>query len=228
MFARIIAVCAVLAISATGAAPANATYIALTSPSQFTGRQTLITFDEGDFSGHVPFAGEQVSSYRNIGFQSIGGLSDMPQAGDDPLTVRQFGPGGDAGKTVLNDLSFYSQGQGEGLRITLPGLTNQFGAEFLAVTAGDFTFTLFNGIQQVDLFNITAGQIGQEYYFHAFRDSSAFDRVLIRGPGANDGRVIFDNMRFVVPEPNILALLSIGMLILFLGRRPNQWQRRRD
>lgn len=140
----------------------------------------------------------------------------MPQVGFDPSPPREFGPGGNNGKTIIQDL------QGQGLEITLPGLINQFGAEFLAVTPGDFTFTLLSGGQQVDLVSIPAGQIGQIYNFHAFEDSSFFDHVIIRGPGVFDGRVVMDNLHFA-PEPDTSALIGIGIAGLFLA----SWHRRR-
>lgn len=199
--------------------PVNASFIILNNPSQFSGNQTLITFDEGDFDGHFLQPFEVVMSYRGVGFRPIGGLSNMPQAAFDPSPPREFGPGGSDGKTILNDLNFYSQSQG--LEVMLPALMNQFGAEFLAVTPGDFTFALFDGAQQVDFVTIAAGQLGQFYNFHAFQHRSAFDRVLIRGPGVSDGRVIMDNLRFA-PEPNTSALIGIGIVGLSLV----SWRRR--
>ncbi len=210
----------IFTVFAVLATPAEAGFIILNNPSQFSSSQTLITFDEGDFNGHILQPFEVVSSYRGVGVQSIGGLPNMPQAAFDPSPPREFGPGGNDGKTIINDVNFYSQNQG--LQITLPSLVNQFGAEFLAVTPGDFTFTLFDGGQQVDLVTIAAGQIGQIYNFHAFQDDSAFDRVLIRGPGVNDGRVIMDNLRFA-PEPNTVTLLGfgiVGLLWISWRRRP--------
>jgi len=161
------------AVFAVVATPAKAGFIILNNPSQFSVSQTLITFDEGDFNGHILQPFEVVSSYRGIGFQSIGGISNMPQVAFDPSSPREFGPGGNDGKSIINDQSFYSQGQG--LEITFPVLINQFGAEFLAVTPGDFTFTLFDGGQQVDFVTKPAGQLGQTYNFYAFQDSSSFD-----------------------------------------------------
>lgn len=207
------------AVLCVAAMPVNATYIILNDPSQFSASHTLITFDEGDFNGHFLQPFDVVTSYRGVGFKSIGGLSNMPQAAFDPTPPREFGPGGNDGKTIINDQSFYSEGQG--LEVTLPALMNQFGAEFLAVTPGDFTFTLFDGTQQVDFVTIAAGQPGQAYNFHAFQDSSAFDRVLIRGPSVSDGRVIMDNLRFV-PEPSMPALIGIGIVSLSLV----SWRRR--
>lgn len=62
--------------------------------------------------------------------------------------------------------------------------------------------------------------LGSKFYdFHAFQDTSAFVRVLIRGPGISDGRVMMDNLRFV-PEPNTAALLAVGLFgIFFLSQR---------
>ena len=83
------------------------------------------------------------------------------------------------------------------------------------VTPGDFTFTLFAGSQQVDVVIIPAGPIGQVYNFHAFQDSSSFDRVIVQGPGASDGRVVMDNLQIgPVPEPCTVILAGIGILSL--------------
>ncbi len=97
----------------------------------------------------------------------------------------------------------------------------QFGAEFKTVTPGDFTFTLFDDGQQVDVVTISAGQTGQVYNFHAFEDNSAFDQVIVQGPGANsnNGAVIMDNLRYglvSVPEPSTLLVLA-GMCIMGLA-----------
>jgi hypothetical protein len=117
------------------------------------------------------------------------------------LPPREFGPRGDAGKTIIENL-FGSPSQG--LEIILPHPVTQFGAEFEAVTPGDFVFTLFAGSREVDVVTIPDGGIGFVYNFHAFEDSSAFDEVIINGPGfdAFDGRVVMDNLRFSVPEPS--------------------------
>jgi len=183
------------------AMPANEDFVILNNPSRFAGSQTVITFDEGDFDGHFLQPFEVVRSYRGVGFQPLGGLSNMPEAAFDPSPPREFGPGGFDGKTIINDLSFYNepdffQFQGQGLEVTLPALMNQFGAEFHAVAPGDFTFTLFNGTQQVGIVTIVADRLGQIYNFHAFQSRNAFDRVVIRGPGEHDGRVAMDNLRF--------------------------------
>src|SRR6185503_3477222 len=127
------------------AMPANEDFVILNNPSRFAGSQTVITFDEGDFDGHFLQPFEVVRSYRGVGFQPLGGLSNMPEAAFDPSPPREFGPGGFDGKTIINDLSFYNepgffQSQGQGLEVTLPALMNQFGAEFHAVAPGDFTF----------------------------------------------------------------------------------------
>ena len=44
--------------------PANAGFIILNNPSQFSDNQTLITFDEGDFNGNFLSPFEVVTSYR--------------------------------------------------------------------------------------------------------------------------------------------------------------------
>ena len=61
-----------------------------------------------------------------------------------------------------------------------------------------------------------SGPLGQSYNFHAFADSQTFDRVVILGPGANDGRVVMDNLRFGAavgaPEPASVVLAGLGIL----------------
>jgi hypothetical protein len=203
--------------------PAWASSIVLTNPNQFSARSTLITFDEGDFNGHILQPFEVVPSSRGVGFLALGAPPNRwPQAAFDPTPPREFGPGGDAGKTIIQVLSPIPV---QGLEVTLPALGSQFGAEFLAVTPGDFTFTLFNGSQQMDVVTIPADQIGQVYNFYAFEDSSAFDRVIVQGPGAFDGRVVMDTLRFTtVPEPSTTVLTGIGIVGLAVGA----WWRRRN
>ncbi len=207
---------------ASVASPAWASSIVLTNPDQFSATSTLITFDEGDFNGHILQPFEVVPSYRGVGFLALGAPPDTwPQAAFDPTPPRQFGPGGDAGKTIIQVL--FPPVPVQGLEVTLPHLVNQFGAEFLAVTPGDFTFTLFNGTRQVDVVTIPA-EIGDAYDFYAFEDTSAFDRVIVQGPGVADGRVVMDNLRFTtVPEPSTIGLGGIGIVGLAVGAR---WRRR--
>jgi hypothetical protein len=205
-------------VLAVGATPAQAGSIILTNPDQFAAGSTLVTFDEGDFSGHLLKPFEVVTSYRGIGFQAIGAPPNTwPQAAFDPTPPREFGPGGSAGGTIIQVQ--FPPDPVQGLQITLPFSVFQFGAEFLAVTPGDFTFRLFEGSQQVDLVTIPAGPIGQVYNFHAFQDSSAFDRVIVEGPGesAGDGRVIMDNLRYgpaASPEPSTMVLAGIGIVCI--------------
>ncbi len=187
---------------------ARASFILLNNPSEFSATQTLITFDEGDFDGTFLHAGSIVTSYRGVEFEGVPG--GPPSAGFDPSTPREFGPGGFAGQTELNE--YFS-----GLRITLPGQTNQFGAEFLANTPGDFSFTLFEHGQQVDIVTIAADLTEGGYRFYAFEDSSLFDQVLVSGPGTH---VVMDNLRFAAaPEPTTVALLSLGLAGLGFARR---------
>ena len=209
------------AVSGGLAPSAWASYIILTNPNQFSAGSTLVTFDEGDFDGHLLQPFEVVTSYRGIGFQALGAPPNTwPQAAFDPTPPREFGPGGDAGKTILQVQ--FPPVPAQGLEITLAAPVIQFGAEFKAVTAGDFTFTLFAGSQPVDVVTLPAGPLGQVYNFHAFEDSSFFDRVTIQGPGSMDGRVIMDNLRLgPVPEPCALILTGIGIVSLLgaTGRR---------
>src|SRR5262249_22942965 len=202
----------VIGVFAVAAPPARASFTVLTNPNQFSSGSTLITFDEGDFNGHVLQPFDLVPSYRGVGFRGLGTSGTVPQAAFDPAPPREFGPGGTAGRTIIQ--VFF-----QGLEITPPGLVTQFGGEFQSVTPGDFTFTLFAGNQQVDVGTIPAGTTGQVYNFHAFEDSSAFDRVVIEGPGSGGlaGSVILDNLRFgpvAVPEPNTLALAGTGIVCL--------------
>lgn len=215
----------VLGVFAITVTPARATFVVLTNPSQFSPGSTLITFDEGDFDGHLLQPFEVVTSYRGVGFRAPGAPPGMwPQAAFDPTPPREFGPGGAAGRTILQVLIPPLPSQG--LEVTLPGQVTQFGAEFKAVAAGDFTFTLFAGTQQVDVVTIPSGPAGQSYNFHAFEDSSAFDRVIIRGPAAINGQVIMDNLRFgptgpvVIPEPSSLLLAGVGIAgLIGMARR---------
>jgi hypothetical protein len=206
------------------ATSAWASFIVLTNPNQFSGGSTLITFDEGDFNGHFLQPFEVVTSYRGVGFRALGAPPNTwPQAAFDPTPPREFGPGGAAGKTIIQVL--FPPVPVQGLEVTLPGMGNEFGAEFLAVTPGDFTFTLFAGSQQVDVVTIPSGQIGQVYNFHAFTDSSDFNRIIVQGPGALDGRVVMDNLRFqMVPEPSTVVLTGIGIV----GFAVAAWWRRRS
>jgi hypothetical protein len=197
---------------AVATTPAHADFVVLTNPNQFAAGSTLITFDEGDFDGHFLKPFEVVTSYRGIGFNALG-TSGQPTVAFDPTPPREFGPGGDAGKTIIQVQ--FPPVPVQGLEITLPGKVIQFGAEFLAVTPGNFTFKLFAGNQQVDTVTIPAGTTGQQFNFHAFQDTTAFDRVIVVGPGDNDGRVIMDNMEYgpvaPVPEPSTLVLAGLGI-----------------
>lgn len=196
--------------------PARADFIVLTDPSQFESGSTLITFDEGDFDGHRLQPFDVVTSYRGVLFQALGApLNTWPQVGSDPTPPREFGPGGSAGANILN--VFPPPLPVEGLELTLPYPVTQFGAEFEATNPGDFAFTLFDGGRQVDFITIPAGPTGFFYRFHAFEDASAFDRVIIQGPGfdASNGSIVLDNLRFSpVPEPGTLALLAVPIMLL--------------
>jgi hypothetical protein len=198
-------VSALLALAALAwVTPAQASFIQLTNPNQFAPNSTLITFDE---DGLQPF--QIVTSYLGVGFQLPNMPGQGPSVAFDPTPPREFGPGGFAGRTIIQT----GFGTG-GLRITLPGSETQFGAELLAVTPGNYTFTLFSRGAVVDTVSLPAST-GQEYFFYAFQDSEAFDQVIVLGPAVEDGRVILDNLRFggpaAVPEPTSLALALTGM-----------------
>lgn len=220
---------ALLIISAA-VKPARADFMILTDPSQFRSGVTLITFDEGDFDGHVLSPFDVVHEYRGVGFRALGTPADKwPEAGFDPSPLRQFGPGGSAGGTIVQDLLFGAAG----LEIDLPYPVVQFGAEFEVVTPGDFAFTLYSGTQQVDVVTIPDPGTSSYYRFHAFEDASAFDRVVIQGPGfdhptSTDGRVVLDNLRFApVPEPRSLALFAVSIVVVVLAARPATFRLRR-
>src|SRR5262249_37906867 len=128
---------------------AGATLMVLTNPNQFSPASTLITFDEGDFNGHLLAAFEVVPSYRGIGFLAFSApVNTQPTVAFDPTPPRQFGPGGTAGKRILQ--YFPSATPAQGLQITLPQPATQFGAEFESVTSGNYTFTVLMGDQPID------------------------------------------------------------------------------
>jgi hypothetical protein len=209
-FKRFLALALVVELfSRSIAAPtAYAAFSVLSNPNQFSINATLITFDEGDTNGHHIQPFDTVTTYRGVGFQVV---AAPPGSGVsvawDPTPPRQFGPGGDPGKTIVQ----YFPPPSQGVQITLPVAATQFGAEFEAVTAGSYTFTLFSGGQLVDSGTIPTGQIGQLYNFHAFQDDNSFDRVIVRGP-ANDDRVVLDNLRFnAVPEPSSVLMMGMSL-----------------
>jgi hypothetical protein len=191
--------------------PAKADIILLTNPDQFSGNETLLTFE-----GVQPF--ENVTSYGGVGFQTLGLPPGTGVEGAfDPTPHREFGP---QEGTILNQFRFGTLG----VQMTLPSAENRLAFELRTFpnAGGELSIDLFSAGTSVGSFTI-ANRGTSDYLFYGFQSTTSFDEVILRGPG--DGRFGLDNLRFenapAVPEPASLTLASLGAfgVLGYLWRR---------
>jgi hypothetical protein len=208
---------AVLAVVAT---PAQASFILLDNPNQFSGNEPVVTFQGINAFEIITPAKALGVDFRYAG--TGGGI----QAAFDPTPPREFGP---QEGTILNQFMFGTAG----IQITFPQAVNRVGFELFSNPnlGGVLGLSLFDGTTQVESFTIanraTSPALAQSYLFYGFQTTESFDRVVLVGPG--DGRFSLDNVRFeqagatAVPEPSSLALFGVGAIALGIWR----WRRKR-
>lgn len=184
---------------------AEASFILLTNPGQFSGRESLLTFE-----GIQPF--QNVTTYHGVGFQQVGAPPGTGLEGAfDPSPPREFGPPeGTIIQTLLGALP--TTRAARDAQITFPGPINRLAFELETVTPGDILISLFSSGVQVELFAIPARGPGA-YFFYGFETTELFDQAVLRGPGDSDRRIVMDNLRFEagVPAPSTFLLLGSGM-----------------
>ncbi len=217
-----------VALAFSGVESVKAALIPLSSPADFSGGETLFTFedlnvfDELSSLGGVNFALEGTTSLAQIAF--------IP----DSTLPREFGP---PEGNFVNKFQF----EGEGLRITFPNQINRIATEIQPGPGSgeppieaNITFDLFRSGSLLD--SITFLSQGREqFFFYGLESTNAFDEVLITpevitpipsGGIVTDRRLSLDNLRFEqvsVPEPSstldFLAIGTLGVGSAFLYRR---------
>jgi hypothetical protein len=214
MHTRLFGLSFVLAAAFALPIPAKAGTALLTNPNQFSGNETLLTFE-----GVQPF--QNVTSYGGVGFQYVGQPAGSGlQGAFDPSPHREFGP---QEGTILNQFMFNTTG----VAMTFSSEINRLAFELRTFpnSGGELSIDLLDHGTLVDSLAIP-NRGTAEYLFYGFESTALFDEIILRGPG--DGRFGLDNLRFedapAAPEPGTMALIAVGACGL-LGCR--WWQRKR-
>jgi hypothetical protein len=202
----------VLAAALALPSTAKAGVLLLTNPNQFSGNETLLTFE-----GVQPF--QNVTSFGGVGFQYVG---EPPGTGLQgafaPADHREFGP---QEGTILNQFKFGTHG----VQLTFSSEITRAAFELRTFpnVGGELSIDLFEAGAPVQSFTIP-NRNTSDYLFYGFESTVPFDAFILQGAG--DGRFGLDNLRFElasVPEPGTLTLLGLGALGL-MGYR---WRQRK-
>ncbi len=198
----------------------NAAPLVLSNPSQFSGGETLITFDGLGSSNSL-----EISSINGVGFTLLQvntltstGFAPTLASAPNSTYAREFAP--NDGPFFLSTISSDQNAPlFADLRITLPGTANRIGMEIRSGQAAnlvdDLSFEFYLGNTLVEQYNSPIR--GQEnFFFYGFESTLNFDSWVIRQ--SPDSRFGLENLRFEpvtvasVPEPSGLILLCSGIL----------------
>ena len=185
----------------------------LTNPSQFSGSETLLTFQG---AGTIP--GDEVSNYGGVNFALSSG--DAAQYRIETL-VREFGPA----ETSAIDNIFGQSAPYPDLTMTFSSLISRVGFEMRTNFPDDIgvTMSLSAGGSIVDTHSFTTSGSGI-YYFYAFETAVLFDELIIDVDESINGAFALDNLRFEavnpIPVPAAVWLFGTALIgLLGFGKR---------
>jgi len=207
-----------IVIALIAARPASASIVSLASPGDFSGYETLITFDDLGIPSN-----DEITSGKGVMFSLLGegtlvdlGFSPTSAAAPNSTYAREFPPRD--GRFFLNNLNFSSPLAVPPFRtdlmVTFPRGVRRAAAEIRsgntpnAAQYQDLHFELYDDVDLVGAVTVPIRGL-DDFFFYGLESDRLFDRWVIRQRSLTSFSL--ENLRFEVPEPTTLLLLAVGL-----------------